>query len=514
MKSGGGLRCAPPTHEPRGTIRGTKLPTLIVTSDPQDWPHRLPDTETIDAWSYLTRPRFNSLRNTRVINLCHSHEFQGTGYYVSLLAEARGHRPLPSVTTIQDLQTQAIVRLIGEELSDLIQKTFAGLPTDQFDLEIYFGRTVDSRFGHLSLELFNIFQAPLLRAHFLRDHHGRWHLRRVETLCAEEIPRDRSVFIGEVAREYLSHRRLPKQIRAHYSLAILHNPQEIDPPSNAKAMPKFLEAAEALGLHAELIQKEDYGRLSEFDALFIRETTAVDHHTYRFARRAAGEGLVVVDDPRSILRCTNKVYLAELLERHQIPRPKTLVVHRGNAHEVAATLGFPVVLKRPDSAFSLGVVKAETPAELDEQLERLFQFSELIVAQEFIASEFDWRIGILDRKPLFVCKYYMFPEHWQIIKRDQNGKGHCGKLEAVPLDQAPPELLRIALKAANLIGDGLYGVDMKQTGNRFHLIEVNDNPNLDFGNEDAVLGDDLYRTLMRVFLSRIEQRKPAVLAAS
>ena len=49
------------------------------------------------------------------------------------------------------------------------------------------------------------------------------------------------------------------------------------------------------------------------------------------------------------------------------------------------------------------------------------------------------------------------------------------------------ELLRIALKAANLIGDGFYGVDLKQVGNRYYVMEVNDNPNVDAGNEDGVL---------------------------
>src|SRR3546814_13790004 len=64
--------------------------------------------------------------------------------------------------------------------------------------------------------------------------------------------------------------------------------------------------------------------VAEFDALFIRETTAVNHHTYRFARRAAREGLVVVDDPLSILRAANKVFLAQLMERHRIPQPKSV----------------------------------------------------------------------------------------------------------------------------------------------------------------------------------------------
>jgi hypothetical protein len=35
-------------------------------------------------------------------------------------------------------------------------------------------------------------------------------------------------------------------------------------------------------------------------------------------------------------------------------------------------------------------------------------------------------------------------------------------------------------------------------------MEINDNPNVDAGNEDAVLGDPLYEEIMRVFLRRIE----------
>ena len=40
-------------------------------------------------------------------------------------------------------------------------------------------------------------------------------------------------------------------------------------------------------------------------------------------------------------------------------------------------------------------------------------------------------------------------------------------------------------------------------------MEVNDNPNVDAGNEDAVLSDALYREVMGVFLRRVQERKRA-----
>ena len=51
-------------------------------------------------------------------------------------------------------------------------------------------------------------------------------------------------------------------------------------------MRAFARAGRELDIDVVRIDRNDYGRIAEFDALFIRETTYVDHPTYRFARRA------------------------------------------------------------------------------------------------------------------------------------------------------------------------------------------------------------------------------------
>ena len=71
----------------------------------------------------------------------------------------------------------------------------------------------------------------------------------------------------------------------------------------------------------------------------------------------------------------------------------------------------------------------------------------------------------------------------------------------------PPDVLKLALKATSPIGDGLYGVDLKQAGDRTVVIEVNDNPSIDAGVEDAYLGEDLYRRIMDEFLRRMERKR-------
>ncbi|OKY75330.1 MAG: glutathione synthase [Desulfobulbaceae bacterium DB1] len=486
------------------------MQTLVVVNDPKDWPLEIEGIELVAARTYLTDPSYAKLRKAMVFNLCRYYRYQSTGYYVSLLASARGHKPLPDITTIQDLKSQTIIRIASDELDEHIQKSLSHIRSREFVLSIYFGHNVAKQHDKLSQHLFHQFQSPFLRAYFVHNEkHQKWFLQNINPIPAGEIPPEHRPFVVEVARDYFMGRRRIVKRRSHsrYDLAILHNPHDPEPPSDNRALHHFANAADSLGINTEMIIRDDYGRLPEFDALFIRETTSVNHHTYRFARRAAAKKLVVIDDPESILKCTNKVFLAEILERNRVLTPKTVIVHKDNAAEVAGQLGFPCILKQPDSSFSQGVMKVESSDELRHQVTKLLDKSDLVIAQEFLPTEYDWRVGIFDRQPLYVCKYFMAKKHWQIIKRDADGmKTDDGNYSTLPVEHAPDQLIRTALKAANLIGDGLYGVDIKQIGKKFYVIEINDNPNIDAGVEDSVLKEELYLRVMRVFLRRIEHK--------
>jgi glutathione synthase/RimK-type ligase-like ATP-grasp enzyme len=137
-------------------------------------------------------------------------------------------------------------------------------------------------------------------------------------------------------------------------------------------------------------------------------------------------------------------------------------------------------------------------------LETLFASSELLIAQRFTPTQFDWRIGVLDGEPLYACRYHMAKGHWQIINAT-GGKEREGAAETVAIEDAPPIVIRTALRATKLIGNGLYGVDLKEIDGKVIVIEVNDNPNIDVGVEDLVIGDQLYRAIAESFARRVEQ---------
>jgi len=488
------------------------MPILTVVDNPLEWPLTVPNVTVLSARNYLTDPYYADIRGAKVFNFCKSYRYQSLGYYVSLLAAARGHKPFPDITTIQDMKSPTIARIISDELEELIQESMAGIRSKKFTLSIYFGKNLARKYDQISQHLFKMFQAPFLRAQFIRNDH--WDLKSITPISANDIPDSHHPFVIQVASEFFTERRFNVQRKPldRYDLAILFDPDDKNWASDELAIKRFIKAATHFGIHAETINKEDFDRVAEFDALFIRQTTNVNHYTYRFSRRAVAEGLVVIDDPESILRCGNKVYLAELLDHHEVLTPKTLIVHRDNLDEIIPQLGLPCILKQPDSSFSQGVVKAEDKESVFREAETLLEKSELFIAQEFLPTHFDWRIGIMDRKPLYACKYFMAPQHWQIVNRDDNNQEDYGRVQTMPIELAPASVVRTALKAANLIGDGLYGVDLKQIERKCYVIEVNDNPTIQFGIEDAILKNELYLRIMAVLLRRLEHRRQGVIA--
>ena len=177
-----------------------------------------------------------------------------------------------------------------------------------------------------------------------------------------------------------------------------------------------------------------------------------------------------------------------------------------SVEKTIAALGLPCILKLPDGSFSRGVHKVSTAEELESKALAMMNDSSLILAQEYMYTDFDWRIGVLDRQPLFACKYYMSQGHWQIYQHKEGGNFNAGGWETLDVMSVPRCVRETALRAANLIGDGLYGVDIKQQGNKAYVIEINDNPNIDRGIEDHVMGELIYERVMLEFLRRLQQR--------
>ncbi|WP_092412177.1 RimK family protein [Pseudomonas sp. NFACC07-1] len=487
---------------------------VIIVERKEDWASYFPSDDVMSAQEYLEQPLESEAgKRVQVINLCRSYKYLGHGYYCSLLAEARGHKVIPSVRTISELTRKSLYSLALDDLDKALDKALNNhlySNTEGFTLTLYFGKTNLEPLQELARQIFEIFPCPILLVEFRKSN--SWHIEGIKPGVLQKLREDQedqfSNSLDSFSRKIWRVPRSPRMAR--YDLAILHDPQESLPPSNAKALENFIRVGKGLGIDVDLIEKKDYSRIAEYDALLIRETTSVDNHTYRFAKKAESEGLVVMDDPTSILRCTNKVYLTDLLKSHQLGMPATEILYKERPEDferVGERLGFPLVLKIPDGCFSRGVIKVESQQALLDATSELFEHSVLLLAQEFFYTEYDWRIGVLNRKPIFACQYFMSKGHWQIYNHKAKGQDINGECRTLAVHEAPRAVVELAVKTANLIGDGLYGVDLKQSGDKVVVIEVNDNPNMDAGIEDAYLQDDLYSLVLEEFIRRLELKR-------
>jgi len=480
---------------------------VIIASALAGFDHAATTHKVLGTRDYLAQPEMFRGARPNIINLSRSYSYQSRGYYASLLAAARGQRVIPSVETIIDLSARKLYENAIPELEDVLNKCVSATDDDPAPvrLRVFFGTSGDARFERFCRLLFDWFRAPVLEVTI--KHGATWlSIPRIALQSTTKLDApDRERFFEAMARYTARHWKDAKaRAPARYSFATLVDANEALPPSSIDSLKHWSRIAARMGVAVEPIGRKDLPRLATFDALFIRETTSISNHTYRFARRAQQEGMPVIDDPVSMIRCTNKVYLDELMAANGIPVPATvMLIGAEDFTRAADQLGFPMVLKVPDSSFSRGVKKVGSMAELKALAGAWLADSEVLIAQAYMPTTFDWRIGVLGGKPLFAVQYLMAKKHWQIVKHDTGGKPLEGGFKSFSLAQVPPLVLDTGLRAARSIGDGLYGVDLKETDDGVFVIEVNDNPNMEHGVEDAAEKDEVWIRLTNWFIERI-----------
>jgi glutathione synthase/RimK-type ligase-like ATP-grasp enzyme len=482
---------------------------VILVDQPKDLPNAETPHKVITTSEYLARPRLFDNARPKLVNLARSYAYQSKGYYASLLAEARGHRVVPSVETMLELREAKLYEHALPELEDELNRCARRAdfqPEGEFKFLVCFGLSRDDRFESFGRLLFDWFRCPALE---VIVEPGQWlSIDRIRPRAITRLANGEGAFLREALHQHTRREWRDPKARsvAKYDLAVLYDPNEKMAPSSPASIKHFVRIAEKHSVDIEPITKRQLADLAEYDGLFIRENTSIDNHTYRFARRAWQEGMPVIDDPISMIRCTNKVFLMELLNQNQVQTPPTVILAEdSDLTKAVDELGLPLVVKIPDGSFSRGVHKIDTPEAFKRIADELFEETDLVLAQKFLPTEFDWRVGVLAGEPLFVCQYRMARGHWQVVKYRPDGSSHEGGFRTFELDKAPLELIDIAVRAARPIGEGFYGVDIKETPTGFVVMEVNDNPNLEHGIEDQVGKDEIWIRLLKWFIERFEQ---------
>src|SRR5690606_22338615 len=306
----GRTACRDHPRKARKTMTWVILTGRQHNLDPVSTPHKI-----ITNRDYLSHPALFRGQRPKVINLSNHYSYQSRGYYASLLASSRGHRVIPTVETMIDLSERKLYENALPELEQALnrcRKDLGGVFPPK--VRIFFGIGPSRSWDRFARLLFDWFRAPALEVAITDGDEwasirkiGFYPLARMGEEEKQRFLEALEIYTGREWRD--SNTRTP----ARFRFATLVNPQEELPPSELSSLRHWARIAEKMGVEVEPITKKDLPRLANFDALFIRETTTISNHTYRFARRAQQEGMPVIDDPLSMIRCTNKVYLNELM---------------------------------------------------------------------------------------------------------------------------------------------------------------------------------------------------------
>lgn len=180
-----------------------------------------------------------------------------------------------------------------------------------------------------------------------------------------------------------------------------------------------------------------------------------------------------------IARARNKLGALQLLAKHDIPVPETLMARAPRNLEALLKRigGAPVVIKLMRGTQGTGVMLAETAESAQSFVEAIWSLGEDIMLQQFVSEcrGIDRRIMVCGDRVIAAMQRVAKPGEFR-SNIHRGGLGH---------DFHPSrEEVRVALKATRVLGLDWAGVDILPSRHGPRVIEVNATPGLR-GIEDA-----------------------------
>ena len=194
---------------------------LIVTDQSSDWQQYFPSEQVVSVDQYLNSNGTHTHRSLQVVNLCRDYDYMSSGYYCSLMAEARGHRVIPRVMAINDINQPFLLS------SGLLKLNKLCAQTDFIQCKIYFGRTAEKGLDKLARRLFEQFMVPVIELEMNRVQ-GQWQISKIGPFPFQDLNDQEQDFFVE-SLELFSTKvwRKPKQEKKYrYDIAMLVDEEE------------------------------------------------------------------------------------------------------------------------------------------------------------------------------------------------------------------------------------------------------------------------------------------------
>jgi ribosomal protein S6--L-glutamate ligase len=235
--------------------------------------------------------------------------------------------------------------------------------------------------------------------------------------------------------------------------------------------------------------KNSHKRLDDVDVVLPRIGASITEYGLAVVNHFEMLGIPVINTAQAISQSRDKLRSLQLLARHAIDIPKTVMAR--TPAQISRALqevgGPPVVLKLVQGTQGIGVMLAETQTALEAILDTLWGLGQNILIQEFIPESRGRDIRALvvgGRVVASMRRIARVGEFRSNIHR--GGEGRLVKL--------PTEYERVAIESARVTGLTVAGVDMLESRMGAKVIEINSSPG--FEGLEAATGLDIARLIL------------------
>jgi len=215
-------------------------------------------------------------------------------------------------------------------------------------------------------------------------------------------------------------------------------------------------------------------RLDGFDAVIPRIGASQTFFGCAVVRQFEMMGVYSVNESVAITRSRDKLRSLQLLARKGIGLPVTGFANdpRATGALIEQVGGAPLVIKLVEGTQGVGVVLAETRQAAESVIEAFRGLNANILAQEYIkeAKGADIRAFVIGGKVVAAMKR-------QSKEGEFRSNLHCGGTASVV--KITPEERSTAVRAANILGLNIAGVDMLRSNHGSVVMEVNSSPGLE-----------------------------------
>lgn len=262
---------------------------------------------------------------------------------------------------------------------------------------------------------------------------------------------------------------------------------------------RLVEAAEERGHQAQVINTlraymniasnrpeihYDGRILSDFDAVIPRIGASVTFYGTALLRQFEMMGVYPLNESVAISRSRDKLRSLQLLARKGIGLPVTGFAHSPDDIQDLITMvgGAPLVIKLLEGTQGIGVVLAETQKAAESVIEAFMGLRANILVQEYIreAGGADIRCFVIGDKVVAAMKR-------QAVAGEFRSNLHRGG--SASIIKITPEERSTAVRAANIMGLNVAGVDILRSNHGAVVMEVNSSPGLE--GIEAATGKDI-----------------------